>query len=453
MLKKNDIIDLEIISLTFDGSGVGRYEKMAVFVPNTAVGDVLKVKIVKVLKSYAFGIIDSIVLSSADRIIPECEVNGKCGGCAFGHINYEAELCCKQQYVKDCFERLGKIKTDFEEILPCDKTFGYRNKAQYPVGIVDGKAVCGFYAKRSHRIVAFDECSLQPKIFSEITRDIINYINYKQISVYNEKTNSGIIRHIYLRKAEHTDEIGVTLVVTKKYKFEELIKLLTEKYPTIKSIVLNINSKDTNVILGNQCIIVFGNDTIEDIMCGNKISISPLSFYQVNTLQAEKLYSVAREYADLSKDDVLIDMYCGAGTIGLSMARDVKQVIGTEIIEAAVKNAKKNAENNGINNAEFLCGDAAKTAEILKNKGVQANIIMLDPPRKGCDEDLIKTVSEMNPDRVVMISCNPATAARDCARFEENGYKVIKARAVDMFPRTSHVEVVVLLIKGGMTNE
>lgn len=449
-LSKNQIIELTIIDITAEGNGVGRYNNTVVFVPMTALGDIINCKIVKVLKSYCFGIVDSFIKQSSDRISPDCPVFSKCGGCSFRHIDYSAELNIKQKWVQDVFQRIGGISTTVLPIIPCvDRNF-YRNKAQYPVGTdSNGKAICGFYAKRSHRIIPYTKCSLQPKIFSKIVDYIIEYVNSSNIIPYNEVSNTGELRHIYIRQGYHTKEIMVCLVcridISKKLK--SLVKSIVEKFKEISTIVLNINPKNTNVILGDKNITLYGKGYIFDTMCNNRVDLSPMAFYQVNTPQAERLYSIAKEFAQVSKDDILLDLYCGTGTIGLSMAKDVKKLIGVDIVEESIKNAKTNAIQNSIDNATFLCGDSGTIASQLAKDGLSPDIITIDPARKGCDSLAINTIVSMNPKRLVMISCNPATASRDCKEFENLGYKVQKVQPVDMFPCTAHVECIILLIK------
>lgn len=448
-MKKNDIIEIEITGMTTEGNGVGRYNNVAVFVPMTAIGDVIKARVTKLMKTYAYGIIEELTTPSQDRIESNCEAYRKCGGCSFRHISYEAELSIKDNFVRDAFKRIGKLDVPFEEILGCDNADFYRNKAQYPVTEQDGKAVCGFYSKRSHRVVPFTACKLQPKEFEEIVDFIMEKVNEAKIPAYNEETGEGLLRHIYLRKGFHSGEIMACFVVTSWCKKElmGIANALQATFPNIKSIMMNKNSKNTNVILGYDSKTILGSDTIADVMCGNKISLSPLSFYQVNTEQAERLYAVAKEFAQLSENETVMDLYCGAGTIGLSMADKAKRVLGVEIIPQAIENAKRNAKENNIDNAEFICGDASEIATALAEKGEKPDVIIVDPPRKGCDHQTLDAIVKMSPERVVMVSCNPATAARDCAILCENGYVPQKAKAVDMFPRTTHVECVVLMSK------
>lgn len=450
MLRKNEDIEVEITDITNEGNGVGRYDGVAVFVSGTAVGDVIKCRIVKVNKSYCYGIITGFLKKSAYRIDDDCAVSKTCGGCSFRHFTYEQECELKNNFVKASFERIGKLHPVYEDFVGCDRISHYRNKAQYPVGVLDGKAVCGFYAKRSHRICPQTHCSLQPECFADIVDFVMEYVNRNNIQAYDEQTGKGLLRHIYLRRGEHSDEIMLCLVVTSIHRslcFDGLISAVTERFTEIKSIVLNENPDNTNIILGKKTVTVFGSDTINDKMCGNVVAISPQSFYQVNTLQAEKLYTIAKQYAQLDNDSVLLDLYCGAGTIGLSMCIGIKKLIGVEIIPQAIENAKINARHNGIDNAEFICGDAGKIAKILYERGERPNVIVADPARKGCDRQSLEYMAKMQPDRIVMISCNHATAARDCAILAELGYNPVKVRGVDLFPRTTHVECVVLLTK------
>ena len=447
MLEKNQVHTAEITGLTSEGSGVCRIEGMAVFVPETAVGDVCEVRIVKVLKSYAFGIIDKLIKPSPDRIENNCPVYKKCGGCLLRHISYEAECRTKNDIVRDAFERIGGLSPQFDSFLGAENTERYRNKAQYPLAVQDGRAVCGFFAPRSHRVIPVEDCALQPEVFSEIIKAVLDYINDRKLSVYNEETNTGIIRHIYLRRGAHSGEIMVCLVVRKDIsrQLNALCRTLTEKFGDIKSIVMNINSKKTNVILGDECVTLWGSDTISDTMCGNTVEISPLSFYQVNTVQAERLYGKALEYASPENSEVIADLYCGAGTIGLSMAKQAAKIVGVEIVPQAVENAKKNALRNNIANAEFHCGDAGEVFGKLRKQGCKPDIIVVDPPRKGCSPETIGVMAEAAPRKIVMISCNPATAARDAKLLSERGYSADKVCGVDLFPKTGHVECVVLM--------
>lgn len=445
-MKKNDIIKLEITALTSEGSGVGRFDGMAVFVPKTAVGDVIEARIVKALKSYAYGIIERIITSSPDRIENDCPVFGKCGGCIYRHITYEAELFAKEKIVRDAFERIGGLHSEFLPICGSDKTERYRNKMQMPLAKLDsGEIVSGFFSERTHRIVPVDDCKLQPEIFSQIVEFIKQECKKLKISIYNEQAHEGVLRHVYLRRGHTSGEICAVLVVKRKVpEFKKLASEIMLKFPDIKGVVLNINHEKTNVILGKREITLCGKSDIVDTMCGVSFELSPKSFYQVNTPQAECLYKQAAEFAE-PRGKTLLDLYCGIGTIGLSMAAKAVKIIGAEIVPEAVENACRNAEKNGFDNAEFICADASEAAAELAEKGLKPDVILLDPPRRGCDEQTLSACVKMNPERIVMISCNPATAARDCKYLSENGYLVEKVRAFDLFPRTRHVECVVLM--------
>ncbi len=450
MLEKNQFHDVEITAINSEGSGVCRIDNMAVFVPQTAVGDVAEIKIVKVLSHYAFGIVNKIITPSPDRTVRKCDVYKKCGGCVFRHISYEAECRAKSEIIKDAFQRIGGLFPDFDDIISAENPDHYRNKAQLPVAEIDGETICGFYAQRSHRVIPIKYCSLQPYRFD----DIINYIKHSpqmsKVPAYDEKTGRGWLRHVYIRQGFHSKEIMLCFVVTSEKTsphFRNMVRGLISTFRHIQIVVLNINPHNTIVILGKKCITLFGSDTITDIMCGNKIKISPLSFYQINTAQAEILYRKALEYADPSADDVIADLYCGAGTIGLSMAKYAKKIIGIEIVPDAVENAKQNAFQNNITNADFYCGDAGDVFSELNVHGLKPNIIIIDPPRKGCSEDTLTAILNSSPSKIVMISCNPSTASRDAKFLSKYGYSINKVCGADLFPGTRHVECVVLLTR------
>jgi len=450
-MKKNDIVKIKITSATAEGSGVGKTEdNIVVFVPMTAIGDEIEARILKVKKTYAFGKIEKIITLSAARISPDCPNFSKCGGCVWRHISYDEELKIKSKKVKDAVERIGGISTEFRPIIGSDRVNRYRNKAQLPVGKdKEGGAVIGFYAFHSHRIIDCDDCALQPEIFKtvmDVTRDFIERTN---TDIYDESTGKGRLRHLYIRLGEVTNELMVCYVVNGNGLKQEdmLVKMLRESLPNLKTVVFNSNREKTNVILGNKNRVAYGKGYITDVLCRLKFKISPFSFWQVNRAQAEKLYSKAKEYAKLSGDEVLLDLYCGTGTIGLTMAQDCKQLVGVEIVEDAVNDAKANAEANEINNARFICADAPTAAEQLRKEGTAPDVVILDPPRKGCGEELVKTIRKMNPKRVVYVSCDPATLARDLKYFSENGYITHEVTPCDMFPRTAHCESVALLTK------
>jgi len=448
-LKKNDILKLNVHSLSSEGSGVARTDEgITVFIPDSAIGDELMVRIVKVQKTYAFGKVEEILTPSPDRITPTCSVGTKCGGCVYCHISYEAELRAKEQRVKDAIERIAKLCVPVNSIISTGEVSRYRNKAMIPVGVSKEVDIAmGFYSKHSHRIVESGDCTLQPQCFLKASEILRAFLKSHNISVYNETTRKGLFRHLYLRIAEKTNELMVTLVINGSdlpYS-DVLVDALRAELPNLKSVVLNTNREDTNVVLGKISRTLYGEGFITDELCNLKFKISPQSFYQVNRKGAELLYSKAAEYANLTGNEILLDLYCGTGTIGLSMAHKAKRLIGVEIVPKAIDDAKENAKANGIDNARFICGDAAKAADALKAEGLTPDVIIIDPPRKGCDKSLIKTISDFNPGRVVYVSCDPATLARDLAVFAELGFNAQEVTPVDMFPRTSHVESVVLL--------
>lgn len=450
-LGKNEIYQAEIVDYTTEGSGVCKIDGMAVFVPSAAVGDKADIKILKAAKNYAFGKIENIIAPSENRISPDCSVFGKCGGCIFRHIDYNSELDFKQKRVYDALTRIGG--TDGKligDIIGADKSDFYRNKAQLPVTLdSEGQVRVGFFAPRSHRAIPLDECRLQSKAFDEAIRIFLDWANKNHIKPYDEQTHSGILRHLYLRYAEKTDELMVCIVANANElrKENQLVQMLSDNLKNLRSVVLNINMDKTNVITGKICRTLYGEGYITDILCGMKFRISPLSFYQVNRTQAEKLYKKAAEFAELKPNETLLDMYCGTGTIGLTMAGYVKNLIGVEIIPQAVEDARNNAAVNNVTNAEFICSDAAKAAQTFRKRNIRPDCIVLDPPRKGCESSLIDTIAEMSPKRIVYVSCDPATLARDVKIFSDRGYIVQKAVPVDLFPRTPHVESVVLLTK------
>ena len=452
MLKKNAVIALEITQISNEGNGVGRFDGMAVFVPFAAVGDRLLVRVVKVLSHYAFGIIEQIVSPANGRRPDDCAIYRRCGSCSLRHIAYEQELEIKNGWVQENMRRIGKLDITLPPAISSPQVDRYRNKAIYPVRLQDGRPVVGFFAKRSHRVEAASDCLLHPAFFGDIAAAFCGWLAEAGAPIYDEATHSGLVRALYIRCAEATGEVMVAVIANGSAlpQTPALIDALRGACPHIASIVLNVNRAKTNVLLGDRCQTLWGSDTITDRLCGLSFSLSPRSFYQVNRAGAERLYQVARDFAALSGHEVLLDLYCGAGTIGLSMAKDARALIGVEIVPAAIENARQNAAQNGIANARFICADAAEAAVQLETEGVAPDVIVLDPPRKGCTPELIKTAVRMAPRRIVMVSCNSATAARDIALFTELGYIAEKIQAVDMFPRTAHVECVALLSRVGL---
>ena len=454
-LQKNQILTLRIERLSSDGSGVAHSaDGEAVFVPGTAPGDEARVRIVKDCGRYAFGILDELLTPSPDRIPVDCPVAGPCGGCSLRHLDYAAELRAKQESVLDAFRRIGGLEVPVLDILPSPDVDRYRNKVQFPVGIDKNGVPCiGFYAGRTHRIVPCPDCKLQPSVLNEIGNALCAFFAQQVIRPYDEQSGKGLVRHIFLRRGAHSGQIMVCLVCTraKLPHAEQLCTALRGQFPAISTILLNVNAKNTNVILGSENHILYGPGYIEDTLCGVPVRLGPLSFYQVNTLAAERLYGVAAQYAQLTPDDTLLDLYCGMGTIGLSMAGQCRELIGVEIVPEAIESAKANAARMGeavAAKSRFFCADAGQAATQLAAEGLHPDIVMLDPPRKGCDEATLSAVVRMAPRRVVYVSCNPATAARDAAWLEQNGYHAEKVQPVDLFPRTKHCECVIALSKG-----
>lgn len=453
-LQKNQILTLRIERLSSDGSGVAHSaDGEAVFVPGTAPGDEARVRIVKDCGRYAFGILDELLTPSPDRVSVDCPVAGPCGGCSLRHLDYAAELRAKQESVLDAFRRIGGLEVPVLDILPSPDADRYRNKVQFPVGIDKNGVPCiGFYAGRTHRIVPCPDCKLQPSVLNEIGNALCAFFAQQGIRPYDEQSGKGLVRHIFLRRGAHSGQIMVCLVCTraKLPHAEQLCTALRGQFPAISTILLNVNAKNTNVILGSENHILYGPGYIEDTLCGVPVRLGPLSFYQVNTLAAERLYGVAAQYAQLTPDDTLLDLYCGMGTIGLSMAEQCRELIGVEIVPEAIESAKANAARMGeavAAKSRFFCADAGQAATQLAAEGLHPDIVMLDPPRKGCDEATLSAVVRMAPRRVVYVSCNPATAARDAAWLEQNGYHAEKVQPVDLFPRTKHCECVLLMSK------
>ncbi|MBO4433556.1 MAG: 23S rRNA (uracil(1939)-C(5))-methyltransferase RlmD [Clostridia bacterium] len=442
---KNQSVRIKITDITAEGAGVGKYEGFAVFVPDTATGDVIDAKIVKVKSNYAYGIIERIITPSKSRTEPDCPYFRKCGGCVFRHINYAAELEIKQNRVKQALLRIAGADIKSGGIVGADNTASYRNKAQFPFAKT---YEAGFFAPRSHRVIPIKNCPLLPDEFNKIAACVSLFSEDNGISVYDEASGKGLIRHLYIRKGAVSGEIMVVIVINgdslphADNLTDRLLSLLGE---SLKSIQINVNKKATNVILGDKNKVIYGTPYITDTLCGVKLCLSPFTFYQVNHEMAEKLYKKVAEYAE-PKNKNVIDLYCGAGSIGLSICKEAKSVIGVEIVPEAVEDAKRNAAENGVENAKFFCSDAKSAAKALARDGISADIVIVDPPRKGCEEELLHTISEdFKPERIVYVSCDPATLARDLKVLLSLGYKADEYTVFDMFPRTAHVETVVLL--------
>ena len=449
-LQKNEIYRVKITDLSFEAFGIGKVNGMVVFVANAVIGDELMVQIVKVLRNYAYGIIREIVAPSPDRVQPSCAVSSKCGGCSLQAMTYQSECRFKWKRVNDCMKRIGGTSCPVSPLIPAEQIQHYRNKAQYPVAKQNGKIVSGFYAPRSHHVIASEYCQLHPPIFSEILEAFLEFLEMYGIEPYQPDTGKGTIRHLYLRQSSLDCSILVCVVSSVAgFPFEEkLAPFLIERFSEIIGIVVNWHPEKNNVILGKDNRLLYGTGELEDVLAGVRLRLSPNSFYQVNHAQTEKLYQIAKQFAlTASANDVLLDLYCGVGSIGLSMADCFHRVIGVESVSEAIENAKYNAKMNQIDSAEFYCMDATQAAQRCLTQQVHPDVVILDPPRKGCSPDVIVSVAKMEPKRIVMISCNPATCARDLAAFQLQGYVEEKIVPVDLFPRTIHVETVVQLVR------
>lgn len=456
-MKKNDDIKLDITAMTGEGVGIARYDGMAVFVPQTAVGDTVLAHIIKVKKSYAIAKLLDVILPSKDRTQVDCNVFSKCGGCAFRHISYNAEKKVKYNNVKDAMLRIGGIDKTPNDIISLEQTKAYRNKAQYPISQSDNGISYGFFAKHSHRVIECDNCLLQPKIFGQIMMDIKKWADNFGISAYDEKTKSGILRHVLIRLGEETNQIMVVPVINADELpyATELVEILKARLnDSLYSLQYNVNKVDTNVILGEKTVLVYGKTYITDKICGVELKISANSFYQVNKKAAEVLYSKAASYIE-NDDRVIIDLFCGIGSIGLSLlsqcCENNRKLYGVEIVEQAVLDANCNSKENGFLNCEFICADATGAAEKLNKQKIKPDVVVVDPPRKGCDAELIETISKgFAPKKLIYISCDPATLARDSKLLCENGYALKEYTPVDLFPKTAHVETVALFEKNNI---
>ncbi|WP_409304065.1 23S rRNA (uracil(1939)-C(5))-methyltransferase RlmD [Peribacillus sp. SCS-155] len=445
---KNDYIDVVFEDLTHDGAGVAKVDGYPIFVPNGLPGEKAKIKVVKVNKGYAFGRLDETYEKSEFRVDIPLAFAHKYGGCQIQHISYEGQLKFKENQVRQVLARIGKLEdVKVHPILGMEDPWHYRNKAQVPVGEKDGRLIAGFFKQRSHEIVDTNESLIQHPAINEAIQTVKELANELHIPTYNEETHKGVLRHIMARYGKQTEELMVVLI-TRTAELphkEKLIKEITERLPKVKSIVHNVNSKKTNVIMGEKTNVLWGNEVIYDYIGDIKFAISALSFYQVNPDQTRVLYGKALEYAGLTGEESVIDAYCGIGTISLFLAQKAKKVFGVEVVPEAIEDARRNAELNGIANAEFAVGEAEAVIPEWYKQGNKADVLVVDPPRKGCDEALLRTIIEMRPEKVVYVSCNPATLARDLRILEDGGYKTLEVQPVDMFPQTTHVEAVALI--------
>lgn len=447
-VEKNKEYIVEIIDNGFGGEGIAKIDNFTIFIPNSLKGETVKILIVKVLTSHAFGKILEIMIPSKNRIEKDCKTYQRCGGCSLRHVQYDETLKMKQNSVQSLLNKTLKNKVKVQSILGMKNPYYYRNKAQYPIGIgKDGQPVMGVFAKRTHEIIPIYNCFIQDQKTEEIAKFVFDYIVKNKISIYNEITKKGLVRHIITKIGKKTNQIMCVLVINGREipKEKELVEEIIEHFPNVKTVVKNINGKNTNVILGEENVNLYGNGYIEDRLGKYTFKISTLSFYQVNPVQAEKLYQLGVEMAKISKKDVVFDLYCGIGSISLFLSQYAKKVYGIEIVKEAVEMAKENAKLNQVNNVEFKVGDVEKVLDnlIFKDK-IIPDIVLVDPPRKGLDDRTIKNILTVKPKRLVYISCNPATLVRDLHKLEDL-YNIKDIRLVDMFPFTSHVECVALM--------
>lgn len=452
--KKNQCVTVEINDITDLGFGVGRVDGAVVFVSDTVPGDVCEVKIIKVNKTYLVGRVEKYIKKSDMRVTDRCSERA-CKSCAYKNISYKCEADFKEEGVRRIFgtSALEGITTAPVTVSPNEKR--YRNKAQYPIALVDGEYRVGFFAPKSHRVTPIADCPLTPGVFSEICDELCRYFKENSVSIYDEESGMGLLRHIYLRRGEVSGEILVSVVINGRALPNEdaLVKRMCDKFPSVVGVLINTNTESTNVVLGKEYRTLFGRDYIYDTLAGVRLKITAPSFYQVNHSATELLYAKAKELAQPTKSDTLLDLFCGAGSIGLSMADSVGELIGIEIVDSAVECAKENAKDSGIENAHFFTGDATETEKLLANaerqlgRKISPDVVILDPPRAGCDEKLVRFVSTLNAKRIVYISCNPKTLARDVVIFRACGYDTDVVYPFDLFPCTGHVESLLCLTR------
>lgn len=451
MLLKDREYEVDVVDIGQGGVGIGKHDGFTVFVDGGLISDKLKVKITKSKKNYAVGEIVEIIEKSPFRVERVCSDKlSDCGGCQIEELDYQKQLDIKTNEVKQTISRIGKLNdTLVHPTLGMENPFRYRNKAQFPIQKIDGKTVIGFYKKKSHDVIPTDKCIIQHDVNDKIIKIIKTYIKAYNVSIYDEKTHTGVLRHLVTKVGFETKEVMVVLVANgKKLPYlNELASVLKENVPGFKTLVLNTNREKTNVILGKENKVIYGDGKINDYIGDLVFEISPLSFFQVNPSQTEVLYNKALEYADLKENDTVFDIYCGIGTISLFLAQKAKKVYGVEIVGDAIKDAKINAKLNKLENTEFFVGKAEEVVPKLYKEGKTANVVVVDPPRKGCEESVLDTIVSMEPDKVVYVSCNPSTLARDLAYLDERGYKCKEIQPVDMFPHTMHVESVALLCR------
>ncbi len=446
MLKKNEIYEATVTDYTAEGQGVAHIEGCAVFIPNALAGEKIRLRIEKAQKTWAAGKIVEILEKSPHRVNRECPVAKRCGGCDFWHMDYAEETRLKAERVRNCLNRLGGEHLEQVSILSAPTCYGYRNKAQYPVSRQKGRAYAGFFRAGTHEVVENPRCLILPQETDRVKDAVMDYVNRFRVSTYDEATHQGLLRHIYVRRGAVSGQILVCLVINGETipQSPALIRRL-KTIPGFTTLVVSIHTKKGNAVLGDRFVTLFGPGYIEDTLCGLQFRLSPRSFYQVNHHQAQRLYQAAISMAEIGKSDTVLDLYCGVGTITLAMAGAAGRVIGVEVIPQAVEDARDNARRNNIENAEFFCGDAGQAALALEAQGVKVDVAVVDPPRKGLSGDTIEALHRFGPRRIVYVSCDPATLARDVAALKEKGYRLQSVQAADLFPRCSHVETVVTL--------
>lgn len=447
-VQKNKEYVVDIIDNGFEGEGIAKIDNFAIFIDGAIKGEKCKILIVKITSSHAFGKLLEVIKCSEFRCDPDCESYKRCGGCNLRHIDYEETLNIKAQKVQNLINKTLSNKINVHKTLGMGNPYNYRNKAQYPVGISkNGEIKMGVFAKRTHEIIPLNECLIQKEVSYEIANFIIDYMKKNNISVYNEKTQTGLVRHIVTKVGIQTDEIMCIIVINGKSIPNEnkLAHKIIERFPQVRTVIKNINTKNTNVIMGQKNETILGRGYITDILGDYTFKISPMSFYQVNPVQAEALYNIAIENAEITKNDIVCDLYCGIGTIGIFASKFAKKVYGIEIVDQAIEDAHINAKMNNIDNIEFIAGDVEEAFDkLIKVEGVKPSVVIVDPPRKGLDEKTIKNILKLKVNRVIYISCNPATMVRDLKSMEEK-YEILEIKPVDMFPFTSHVECVALM--------
>lgn len=449
-VKKGDNIELRIAGLGSSGEGVGRFEGFTVFVQGALPQEIVQAEITIVKKNYAVGKLLEIVAASPERTEPVCPVYDQCGGCQLQHLSYTGQLRMKQQQVKDALTRIGHLDTEVLPVIGCANPWNYRNKMQFPAACgAEGLISIGCYAASTHSVIDTGSCMIQKEANNEVLTTVRKWMQRYGISAYDEKTGKGLVRHVMSRVGVHSGEV-MAVLITSAYDIphkKELIEWLIKYVPNLVSVVQNINKKPTNVVMGSKTRVLYGQPTITDSLGALNFNISAQSFFQVNSEQAEKLYNKALEYAALSGSETVVDVYCGTGTISLYLAKHAGKVYGIEIVAPAIEDAKKNAQDNNCHNAEFILGDAAEKLSQLLAEGVKPDVVVVDPPRAGCEQKVLKAIADVEPRRIVYVSCNPASLARDLAYLSERGYKAMTAQPVDMFPMTSHVETVVAVVR------